>query len=104
MSGEKNESAVLQVRSLKELLGHEKEIVRRINARHKGGHLLLIHPQRLFREIGVELTTEGVKELQEAHPEFFASGEQRAYDMVAKSEDEGAVRVTVSGLFSKATS
>jgi hypothetical protein len=100
-----NESAVLQVCSLKDLLGHEKEIVRRVGARHNGSYLLLLDPQRLLREVGVELTPEAVKEAEKAHPEFFAtSGGECAYDLVAKSKAGGDVRVTVNGLFRKATS
>jgi hypothetical protein len=102
MSYRENESSVLQVGSLKELLGHEKEIVRRIGARHNGGHLLLLDPQRLLRELHVELTPEAVKETQKAHPEFFATaGGESAYDRVAKSKAGGDVRVTVNGLFRK---
>ena len=102
MSYRENEPAVLQVCSLKELLSHEKEIVRRIGARHNGGHLLLLDPQRLLREVGVVLTPEAVKETQKAHPEFFATtGGEGAYDRVAKSNAGGDVRVIVNGLFPK---
>jgi hypothetical protein len=102
MSPPETESAVLQVCSLKELLAHEKEIVRRIGARHNGGHLLLLDPQRLLREVHVELTPEAVKETQKAHPEFFASGGgEGAYDRVANSKAGGDVRVTVNGLLRK---
>jgi len=84
--------------------GHEKEIVRRVAARQNGGYLLLLDPQRFLREVGVELTPEAVQETQKAHPEFFAtSGAEGAYDLVAKSEAGGDVRVTVSGLFRKVT-
>jgi hypothetical protein len=99
MSYPEKESAVLQVCSLKDLLGHEKEILRRVSAKQNGGHLLLLDPLRLLREVGVELTSEAVKETQRAHPEFFAaSGGERAYDLVTKSKAEGDVRVTVNGL------
>jgi hypothetical protein len=94
--------AVLQVCSLKELLGHEKEIVRRIGYRHNGGRLLLLDSQRLLREVGVELTPEAVEETQKSHPEFFAAtGGENAYDRVAESKAGGDVRVTVHGLFRK---
>jgi hypothetical protein len=102
MSPPETGSAVLQVCSLKELLAHEKEIVRRIGARHNGGRLLLLDPQRLLREIHVELTPEAVKETQKAHPEFFASGGgESAYDRVTNSKAGGDVRVTVNGLLRK---
>jgi len=100
MSYRENELAVLQVCSLKELLGHEKEIVRRIGDKHNGGHLLLLDSQRLLREVRVELMPEAVKEVQNSHPEFFATtGGESAYDRVAKSKAGGDVRVTVNGLF-----
>ena len=94
------ESAVLQVCSLKELLAHEKEIVRRIGARHSGGHLLLLDPQRLLREVHVELTPEAVKETQKAErPRVLRyGGGEGAYDRVANSKAGGDVRVTVNGL------
>ena len=104
MSHQETEFAILQVCSLKELLSHEKEIVRRIGARHNGGHLLLLDPQRLLREVRVELTPEAVKETQKAHPEFFATmGGEVAYELAAKSKAGHDVQVTVTGLFRKGT-
>jgi hypothetical protein len=102
MLSRESDRAVLQVCSLKELLGHEKEIVRRIGARHNGGLLFLLDPQRLLREVHVKLTPEAIKETQRAHPELFApTARESAYDRVAKSKAEGAVGVTVNGLFRK---
>jgi hypothetical protein len=102
MRYEEKELSVLSVSSLKDLVTHEKEIVRRIGAISNGGRLLLLHSQRLLREIGVELKPEAVKEIQKAHHGFFTTtGGESAYDRVAKSKSGGAVRVTVHGLFPK---
>lgn len=102
MSYQSKEPAVLHVCSLKELVSHEPEIVRRIAATRNGGHLLLIDGRRLFRDIRVELTPEAITETHAAYPELFAAtGRERAYDRVVASNGKGAVRVAATGLFRK---
>ena len=92
----------LHVRSLKDFLAHEKEIVGRINARQHGGRLALLDPLRLLRELRVELSEEALREAKDAYPEFFAAtGRERAYDLVAQSKSHGDVRVTIEGMFPK---
>jgi hypothetical protein len=96
------DSSMLRVSSLRELLGHEEEIVRRISAAPNGGQLLLLDPQRLLRDLGIEMTAEAVEECRVAHPELFArTGREHAYDAVARSRPGDEVRVTVNGLFRK---
>ena len=104
MPSRENETALLQVCSLNDLLSYEDEIVRRIDAKPNGGYLLLLDPQRLLREVYIDLTPDAVKEIQGAYPEFFTTtGGEVAYDWVAKSNAEGDIRVTVKGLFRKET-
>jgi hypothetical protein len=105
MTYENPEFSVLRVSSLAELRGHEREIVRRIRATPNGGRLLLLDPQRLLRDLRVEITAGSVEECRAAHPEFFTrTGREHAYDAVAKSRPGGDINVTVSGLFRKRTS
>lgn len=97
-----SDSSVLRVSSPRELLDHEGEILRRINAMPNGGQLLLLDPQRLLRDLRVEMTAEAVEECRGAHPEFFVrTGREHAYDAVAKSRPGNEIRVTVNGLFRK---
>ena len=96
------DSSVLRVSSLREMLDHEGEIVRRINAMSNGGQLLLLDPQRLLRDLHVEMTAEAVEKCRGAHPELFVTtGREHAYDAVAKSQPGSEIRVTVNGLFRK---
>jgi hypothetical protein len=94
--------SALGIASLKDLRKHEKEIVRRIGATRNGGHLLLLDPQRLLQQIDVKLTSEAVKEIQKAYPDFLVgTGGEGAYDRVANSNAKGEVQVTILGLFPK---
>jgi hypothetical protein len=98
------ELPLLNVSSFDELLQHEKEIVRRIRALSNGGHLLLLDPQRLLRDVGVRASPEVLRQTREKHPGLFTTdGGEGAYERVAKSGTSGAVRVTVNGLFPKET-
>jgi ABC-2 type transport system ATP-binding protein len=64
------DSRVLVVCSAKELLGNEEEIVRRIRDTPNGGQLLLLDPQRLLRDLGVEMTAEAVSEAMADYPDL----------------------------------
>ena len=63
--------SVLRINSLDEFLSSESKIVQRIRAFPKGGELLILDPQRLLRDIQVELTPEAVPEIQLCYPQFF---------------------------------
>lgn len=96
-------SSVLLVSSLAELRLHEAEIVKRIAAVPNGGRLLLVDPQRLLRDIGVELTDACADESRGGHSEFFApTGREHAYDLIANSAQSGNIQVSIEGLFAKA--
>ena len=97
-----SDSPLLCVSSLKDLVGNEGEIVRRIRATPNGGELLLLDPQRLLRELRVELTAEAMEEARGAHPELFApTGREHAYDATARSRPGDEINVKVNGLFRK---
>ena len=71
------DSRVLVACSAKELLGNEEEIVRRIRDTPNGGQLLLLDPQRLLRDLGVEMTAEAVSEsMAGAYPDLFTKTER----------------------------
>jgi hypothetical protein len=53
---------VLSIGSFDELLRHEPEILRRVNAMPNGGRLLLIDPLRLLSDVGVQLGERAVAE------------------------------------------
>lgn len=102
MSYKNPDLPVLRISSLRELLDYETEIVRRINAFANGGHLLLLHPQRLLRDVHVEMTDEAEKECRRKHPDLFLqTGREHAYDAVLKSNPQGGITVKVNGLFKK---
>ena len=95
-------SSVLVVSSLDELRRHESEIVRRITAMPNGGRLLLVDPQRLLRDIKVELADTCVNESRAVHAPLFApTGREHTYDLIAKSAPGGNIQVAVNGLFAK---
>jgi hypothetical protein len=91
--------AALRAASLNELLDHEEDIVRRINALPNGGQLLLLDPQRLLRELGVEMSAEAEEQCRAASGSVFADGKEHAYDAFKKSKPTGGIRVRVNGLF-----
>jgi len=100
MKYDRAESAALKISSLQELLDHEGEIVRRIRAIPNGGQLLLLDPQRLLKEAGVEIAPAALQDCQAAQPELFAStGREHAYEAVARSRPEHEIRIRVKGLF-----
>lgn len=103
MTYQNAEPAALRASSLKELLDNEAELVRRINAFPNGGHLLLLDPQRLWRELHIEMSAEAEAECRKKHPDLFLpTGREHAYDAVKQSKPEGGIRVKVNGLFRKA--
>ena len=90
----------LPASSLDDLKGYEAEIVRRIQAVPNGGKLLLANPLRLFRDVGLHISSEVLEQMASAHPEFFRStGREHSYDAVQGSQPSDEIRVIVRGLF-----
>ena len=96
----------LQLSSLQELLAQEDEIVRRINETPNGGNLLLLDPQRLLKDLGIQLTPEAEQELRASQPTFFPKAiSPHVYDAMAASRPtEEGLQVRVKGLFRKGSS
>jgi hypothetical protein len=95
-------SPVLRVSSLDDLRLHEAEIVRRIGAMPNGGRLLLVDPQRLLRDINVEVASACVNESRAVHATLFApTGREHTYDLIASSSPGGQIQVMVDGIFAK---
>lgn len=93
----------LQIGSFQELMASEDEIVRRINETPNGGNLLLLDPQRLLKDLGVQLTPEAEEEWRARQPNVFPQATSPyVYDAVsASSPPEERLRVVVKGLFRK---
>jgi hypothetical protein len=92
----------LQILNYKDLIAHEREILRRIREKPNGGRLLLIDPLRLLRDIGVRLDRRAITEWQEAAGGelFTTGGYETAYDAVAVSDPSTThVTVNVASLF-----
>jgi hypothetical protein len=90
----------LRASSLRELVSQEREIVNRINSVPNGGRALLLDPQRLLRDLRVEVTPEALEEWRAAYPEHFAqTGREHAYDAVAQSRPGDEITISVNGLF-----
>jgi hypothetical protein len=102
MISQDSRSPVLLVSTLDELRLHEAEIVRRIIAVPNGGRLLLVDPQRLLRDINVELTSACVDESRAVHATLFApTGREHTYDLIAKCAPGSHIQVMVNGIFAK---
>ena len=102
MSADGTSSQALRASSLKELAEHELEIVKRINGTPNGGRLLMLDPQRLLRELGVEVSARALEEWESEYPEFFARiGREHMYDLASKSHHGDEVVINVKGLFRK---
>ncbi len=100
MARKKIRHSPLNVCSLEELLRHEAEITKRINATPNGGRLLLLDPQRLIRDLQIELTPDALEAWRSAYPDFFARPDSgRVYDAIAQSQPHDEVKITVKGLF-----
>ncbi|HEX6187942.1 MAG TPA: hypothetical protein VFZ40_07670 [Pyrinomonadaceae bacterium] len=97
--------AELQLSSLQELMASEDEIVRRINETPNGGNLLMLDPQRLFKDLGIQLTPEAEQEWKASQPNFFPQSiSPHVYDAMAASRPtKEGLRVIVKGLFRKGT-
>jgi hypothetical protein len=96
------ERTSLSVTSLKEILNHEPELVRRIQAMPNGGQLLIADPIRLLGEVGLRWNPDVLEELKSKHPAFFKpTGREHTYDTVKQSHPGDDIRVTVKGLFKK---
>jgi hypothetical protein len=91
---------VLAVTSVKQLLSYEKEIVERINCLPNGGRLLLTDPQRLMKDIQIELSSDVLAEWRSRYPEFFApTNREHVYDAVTISRPGNEIIVNIKGLF-----
>jgi hypothetical protein len=98
----KSECSVLFITSLDQLIAREADIVRRINERANGGRLLLIDPQRLFRDLGIDIAGDVFHEWKASHAEFFRqTGSEDAYEIVSRSRPRDDVEIIVEGLFQK---
>jgi hypothetical protein len=80
----------------------EPEILARIATVPGGGSLFLVHPFRLFADIGVVLSDECKAEICTAHPELSGLSDQ-TYDAV-RGAAEPSMNVVLGGLFRKADS
>jgi hypothetical protein len=92
----------LKVRSFEQLLREEETILRRISEFPNGGNLFMIHPLRLFAEIGVMLTPELEAQLVRRFPELSGLSTP-PYDALKSSKAEQKVRFHIRGLFRKKT-
>lgn len=93
----------LHIGSFQELMASEDEIVRRINETPNGGNLLLLDPQRLLKDLGVQLTPEAEEEWRARQPNVFPQASSPyVYDAVSASRPpKEGLRVVVKGLFRK---
>ena len=92
----------LHVSCASELVAHEKELIRRIGKTPNGGMLLLLDPQRLLAQVGLQITAGAVEECRSSFADLFKeTGRERAYDATAAAKPQNDARVSVRGLFRK---
>lgn len=82
-------------------MANEDEVVRRINETQNGGNLLLLDPQRLFKDLGVLLTPQAEEEWRASQPNVFPTATSPyVYDAMAASQPaQEGLRIVVKGLF-----
>jgi hypothetical protein len=90
----------LKVDSFAELMQHEKEIIDRVELMPNGGHLFLIHPFLLLRDIGVELSEGAELEIRRYEPRLTGLSIM-PYDALKFSKEEQNVRFHLRGLFER---
>ena len=90
----------LKVDSLDELLQHEKEIVKRIEAMPNGGNLFLTHPFMLFDDLGIELSEKTKAEIIRLEPHLTGLSET-PYKALKDSKAKQNFRVHLTGLFER---
>jgi len=88
----------LIIRSLEELLGHEGEIVERVNRRARGGQLFVLHPFMLLEDVGVSLTEEARRQVLAAAPGMDRVSVPR-YQALRNATSPMALDITVKALF-----
>jgi hypothetical protein len=93
-------SPVLQINSLNDLFGHEKEILRRIDETVNGPNLFVIDPLRMLADVGVELSKEARQALLHHEPSL-AYSSVTAYEALKKTKEPQRVRFHLKGLFRK---
>ena len=97
-----HENCPIVVATYDELLAHEQELLERINAVPNGGQLYLLHPLRLFADVGVELGPKARDDFASRHGGAGAWSE-RPYHALRESTSRQPGRVTLRGLFRKAS-
>ncbi len=90
----------LRIDSYAELLKHEREILRRIEAVPNGGTLFLIHPFLLFEDIGVDLSERAKAEVLAAEPRL-AGLSPVPYRALKASKSPQNYRIRLRGLFER---
>lgn len=90
----------LKISSFDELMNRESEILHRIRALPNASRLLLIHPQRLFSDIGVHLDPAVLEEWSRRACEdlFATTGVERTYDAVAHADPSAGPTITLKAL------
>jgi hypothetical protein len=90
----------LKVDSFAELMEHEQEIVKRIEATPNGGQLFLIHPFLLLRDIGVEVTERAERDICKHEPRLTGLSAV-PYRALQNSKERQTVRFHLKGLFER---
>lgn len=90
----------LKVDSFAELMAHEPEILKRIEATPNGGQLFLIHPIMLLREIGVDLSARAEQDILRHEPHLTGLSPV-PYQALKNSKEHQPVQFHVRGLFQR---
>jgi hypothetical protein len=88
----------IEITSWSELLRHEEEILHRIASVKNGGHLFLVHPLQLLKDIGVSLNTETRIEILKHEPNL-GTASLSPYNALRHSSENQNIQVHVHGLF-----
>jgi hypothetical protein len=88
----------IMIGSFRELLEHEQEIVKRIAATANGGNLFMIHPLMLLSDVGVDLSSEAVKEILQHEP-LLSGLSPTPYKALKTSKEKQNIQFHVRGLF-----
>ena len=88
----------IEIRSFAELRREEPQILNRIAETTNGGNLFMLHPFRLFADIGVRLTPELEAELVRRFPELSGLS-PTPYDALKAAGGLQKVRFHIRGLF-----
>ena len=89
----------LKISSFDELMDHQSDVLHRIRALPNGVRLLLVHPQRLFSEIEVQLDPAVLEEWSRKACDLFATtGVEGTYDAVAHSDPSAGPSINLKAL------